>query len=463
MIGNHYLRRLLRNYREVVLDEHKIDEIAEKTATLTPEAVGVKEKDLNKAATRVEEALKELGIDPNHMSGEELMRFLLGLYKNFGAVPNTISAETLEKSAVVLAEELKRLESNHSGYRYGRRNRQFSSIKNFSKLTMAIAMIPVFLSTLVGGKLNAAEIISQMANNPKAVEAVVEKTVLENITSEDSIIRYRKGVKPEKSLMETIKPALEEIKKAGGTSLYEHYNRFLEAGALTPLPQKDTLEPSTRIALRLYKSAKIMYNKFRGKDAVSFDTLLSNEKTEIATQHIVFAAISYNILDQLYYKAHDLSPDQIKQLKQELRAGKYEVKFKNNKIVINTLNDTLDLEFIITLHEIQVMGIDHAHKILANNQYYDILIRNLNTYKSTIAPVERTVLYDIYVVLPVIVQEGTMHPIHEVAFRIRCSLEVYSYVKDASGISLVRPTISMSQFRNKNKRLFGKKKKYEWM
>jgi len=315
----------------------------------------------------------------------------------------------------------------------------------------------------LGSKLNAARVISQMANNPTVVEMAVEKTVLENIMPKDSVIRYRKDVKLEKTLIETLRPALEEIKKAGGNSLYTKYKRFLDTGALMPLPEKDTLDPSTRIAFRLYKSAKIIYNKFRNRDAVSFDKLLSDEKTEIATQHIVFAAISYNILDQLDYKSHDLSPDQVKQLKQELHAGKYEVKIKDNKIVINTLNDTLDIEFIITLHEIQVMGIDHAHKILANNQYYDILIRNLNTYKSTIAPVERTNLYDIYVVLPVIVQEGTMHPIHEVAFRIRCSLEVYSYAKDASGLSLVRPIISMSQLRNKNKRLFGKKKKYEWM
>jgi hypothetical protein len=328
---------------------------------------------------------------------------------------------------------------------------------------MAIAMIPLFLSILVGSKLNAAKVISQMANNPKAVEVAIEKTVLENITPKDSVIRYRKDVKPEKSLVETIKPALEEIKKAGGTSLYEHYNRFLEAGALTPLPQKDTLDPSSRIAFRVYKSAKIIYNRFRDKGAVPFDTLLADEKTEIATQHIVLASISYNILGQLDYKAHELNDNQIKQLKQELRAGRYQVKFKGNKIVINTLNDTIDLEFIITPHEIQVIGLEHAHRILANNQYHNILIRNLTTYKSTIAPVERSDLYDIYVVLPVIVQEGTMHPVHEVAFRIRCSLELYSYVKDTSGLSLVRPIMKMSQLRTKNKKLFSSGKKYEWM
>jgi hypothetical protein len=380
-----------------------------------------------------------------------------------------MSDELLEKSAIALAEELKKIEHNPSVYRhsYSKSNRPFSSIKNFSKLTTAIAMIPTFLSTLLSGKLNAAKVISQMANNPTVVEMAVEKTVLENIMPKDSLIRYRKEVKPEKPLIETIKPALEEIEKAGGSSLYVKYKRFLDAGALTPLSERDTLAPSTRIAFRLYKSAKIIYNKLRSKDAVSLDTLLSDEKTEIATQHIVFAAISFDILTQLDYKAHHLNPDQITQLRQELRDGKYEVKFKNNKVVINTLNDTLDLEFILTPHEIQVMGLAAARNILEQSQYRNILIRNLNTYKSTIAPVERASLYDIYVVLPVVVQEGTMHPVHEVAFRIRCSLEVYSYVQDTSGLSLVRDavraTVGVSQLRNKAKRLFNKKKRYEWM
>jgi hypothetical protein len=179
----------------------------------------------------------------------------------------------------------------------------------------------------------------------------------------------------------------------------------------------------------------------------------------MATQHIVFAAIAYNILDQLDYKGKGLNPDQIKQLIQELHDGKYEVKLKDNKIVIDTKNDTtFDLEFILTLYEIQVMGVQQARSRLQDSEY-----RNLTKYKSTIAPVENAPLYDIYVVLPVLVQEGTMNPVHEVAFRIRCSLELNSYVNAHSQFSHVRPILNRSQVRKKNNRLFGKKKKYEWM
>jgi len=467
MLANLYLRRLVKTYSEAILNDHKIAEMAEKAAKLPLEDIGIKQELLNKAAARVEQALKESSIDPNRMTNEELMLFLLDMFKNLGGVPSTISDELLEKSAIALAKELKKIEYNRSGYRhgYGKSNRPFSSIKSFSKLTTAIAMIPAFLITLLGSKLNAADVISSMANNPTAVEMAIEKTVLENISPKDSVIRYRKYVKPEKSLIETIRPALEEIKKAGGTSLYEKYNRFTDAGALMPLPERDTLNPDTRIAFRLYKSAKIIYNKFRNKGAVSFDTLLSDEKTEIATQHIMFAAILYNILCQLDYEAHGLNPEQIEQLKQELRAGKYEVKFKDagRQIVINTLNDTIDLEFIFIPYEMEVIGLDQTQKILIQSQYYNIAIRNLATYKSAIVPVEGNIPYDIYVILPVVVTEGTMSPIHEVAFKIRCSLEVYSYIKDSSGLSLVRDTVGASRLRNKKTRLFTRKKKYDWM
>jgi len=387
-----------------------------------------------------------------------------------------MGGELLEKSAIALAEELKKIEHNRSVYRhdYGKSNRPFSSIKNFSKLTTAIAMIPTFLITLLGGKLNAAEVISHMANNPTAVEMAIEKTILENITPKDSIIRYRIDVKPEKSLIEKIRPALDEIKKAGGTSLYEKYKRFTDAGALMPLSKKDTLDPDTRIAFRLYKSAQIIYNKFRGKGAVSFDTLLSDEKTEMATQHIVFAAISYNILCQLNYEAHGLTPEQIEQLKQELRSGKYEVKFKNpdrrspeksfrRQMIINTLNDTLDLEFVLILYDIKVVGLDHAQKILSQSQYYDMAIKNIATYKSTIVPSEGNIPYDIYVVLPVVVTEGAMYPIHQVAFRITCSLEVYRYQKDGSIYPIAGHNTEMSRLHAKNTRLFRRKRKYDWM
>ena len=463
MLSNLYIKRLVRTYGTIILDEHQIDKIAKESATLTPEDIGIKQELLNKAAARIEQALRESGIDPNRMTNEELMLFLLDMFKNLGEIPSTISDELLEKSAIALAEELKKIEHNRSGYThgYGRSNRPFSSIKNFSKLTTAITMIPTFLSTLLGGKLNAAKVISQMANNPTVVEMAVEKTVLENIMPKDSLIRYRKEVKPEKSLIETIRPALEEIRKYGGTSLYEKYNHFTDAGALMPLPEKDTLDPETRIAFRLYKSAKIIYNKFRNKDAVPFDTLLySDEKTEIATQYVVFAAMAYNILSKLDYAALGMTPAQINDLIHDLRVGMYDVKFKNDNnttissfsrnILIQMLNS--DIEFEIRLNEMKVLGLGQV-----NNEIREQLMK----YKVAVALVKGTPLYDIYVVLPVLVTHDSMNPVHEVVFRIRCDLSVYG--TQQSSVSQANANTNSSPFRRKRARPFGRKKKYDWM
>ncbi len=463
MMANLYLRRLIRTYSEILLDEHKIAEIAEKAAALTPEEVGIREEDLDKAVTRISEALAELGSDINRMSDEELTLFLLSLFNNFVEASNNMSDEVLQKSVEALVTELNKIEHNRSGYRhsYDRYNRPFSSIKNFSKLTTAIAMIPTFLSILFGGKLSAAKAISRIANDPTAIEMAVEKTILENITSKDSVIRYRKEVKPEKSLIETIKPALEEIKKSAGTSLHEQYSRFLDAGALTPIPQKDTLDTSTRIAFRLYKSAKIIYNQFRNKGAVSFDTLLySDEKTEIATQYIVFAAMAYNILSKLDYATLGMTPAQINDLIHDLRVGMYDIKFKNDNnttissfsrnILIQMLNS--DIEFEIRLNEMEVLGLGQV-----NNEIRERLTKD----KVAITLVKGTPLYDLYVVLPVLVTQNSMSPIHKVAFRIRCDIAVYG-VKPTN-ISQTNPSINSTPLRYKKSRLFRRKKKYDWL
>jgi hypothetical protein len=84
MLSNLYIKRLVRTYSTVTLDEHQIDKIAKESAMLTPEDIGIKQELLNKAAVRVEQALRESGIDPNRMANEELMLFLLDMFKNLG-------------------------------------------------------------------------------------------------------------------------------------------------------------------------------------------------------------------------------------------------------------------------------------------------------------------------------------------------------------------------------------------
>jgi len=461
MLSNRYLRRLVRTYSEVVIDEAKIDEIAEKAATLRPEAVGIRKADLAKVATEVIEAFEKAGIDIDSMPSDVLMSHILNLFENIDGKANIMSDELHENASVALGTELELMNNNRSGYRhgYGKSNRSFSSNDTFNKVMKALAMAGIFWSSLPFAKLNASEAISSAANNPK----VIQETVIKNTTPKDSVIKYRKNIEHDDSNIEKRKPALDKIKGALNPNVFEIYTLFVDAGAVSPLPENDILDAPTRIAYRITKSAQIIYNKYLRSGEVRFDTL-KKEGTEGAARHIVFAAIAYNVLHQIDYRAHELAPAQIKQLMQELYTGKYEVDLKNDDktIVIKTTGD-IDMEFRITTHSIEVVGVADAVRRMENSQYGNIVLANFNAYKCAIVPVKGSI-YDIYVLLPVPIkkQDGTYY-IHEIAFKVGCDLEVYSYMQSSSGLSLIQPTSRVSQLRNRRTQLFRRKKKYDWM
>lgn len=465
MLSNRYLRRLVRTYSEVVIDEAKIDEIAEKAAALRPEAVGIRKADLAKVATEVIEAFEKAGIDIDSMPSDVLMSHILNLFENIDGKANIMSDEVHENASVALGTELELMNNNRSGYRhgYGKSNRSFSSNDTFNKVMKALAMAGIFWSSLPFAKLNASEAISRAANNPAVVERIIEETVIENTTPKDSVIKYRKNIEHHDSIIEKIKPALDKINRAFNPNVSEIYTLFVDAGAVKLLPENDTSDDPTRIAYRITKSAKIIYNKYLRSGEVEFDTL-KKQGYEIEARHIVFAAIAYNVLHQIDYKAYELTPAQIKQLMQELYTGKYEVDLKNDgkTIVINTTGD-IAMGFSITTYSIEVVGVADAVSRMKNSQYRDTVLANFNAYKCAIVPAKGPI-HDIYVLLPVPIkkQDGTYY-IHEIAFKVRCDLEVYPYKQSSSWLSLIQPTSGVSQLRNRRTQLFRRKKKYDWM
>jgi hypothetical protein len=269
---------------------------------------------------------------------------------------------------------------------------------------------------------------------------------------------------PDESIIEKTKPSLKEVKRAFNPNVYKIYTLFANVRSITPLPEKDTIDASTRIAYRITKSAKIIYNKYRTDGEVQFDTLLKREGTEIAARHIVFAAIAYNALLQIDYEAHKLTPNQIKQLWKELHTGEYEVKSKDDRktIVVNTENETLGVEFILTPHSIEVIGLSVAVDRVKNSEYRDIVLKNFETYRCFIVLVKEETLYDIYVALPVPMkkEDGKYH-IHEMAFKIRCNLEVYPYMQNSSGLSDTTYQRGIASSCQKNT-IIQMKKKYDW-
>ena len=458
MLENRYLSRLVKTYSEVILDERKIDEIAEEVATMTPEELGIDEVDLNKAAAVIVKANEKVGIDTDSMSAEELIYEALTLLGRVRGVSNTMDEIENEKAAAIMGIKLENLALHQSRYRkdYNRRNMSFYSKNNLSKVRTALLMGIALLNVKLSGLLNAADVVTYIANNPIAVEKVIRKELdTDTLRKEGVVIKYAQVPSP-------YRPAIDRIKSGLSNKLPEIYSRFREAGALTPLPKNDSLDIKTRLSLRIYMGAKTLYNKFSKRvSPVSFDEILaSDEKTEIATQYVVFAAIAHNVLDRLDYASLGVRNQQINELINDLHAGEYDVKFKNDanvviqsfdrNMVIEMLNS--DIGFEIRLHEIKVLGFGEV-----NSEVRDKLTKD----KVAIALVKGTPLYDIYVVLPVLVTHDSMNPVHEVVFRIRCDLSVYG--TQQSSVSQANANTNLSPFRRKRARPFSRKKKYDWM
>jgi len=454
MLVNRYLRKLIATYSESAIGEHNTDDTVEQAAAV------------------ILQSFKQLGMDIDKMPDEVLMYYILNLYGQLSGASNIINPRKYEKAAVDLAQELKSTELNLKEYRYsyGKHGRSFSSGNIFDKVMKAAAIASMFFESLPFFKLNAAEINSYIAANPKVVVNVMEKSLIEQSLSADNsrregvIIKYT----PEKYIQNIpphAAPAVSIIKSTieskAQTSVRKIYERFREAGALTPLPENSSLDVTTILALRIYWSAQHIYHKFLNKGVISFDKILSTDEiTEIKTQYIVFSAFAYNVLGKLDYASLGMKTEQIKNLINELRAGMYDIKFKDkdNKTIRefspNMLVQMLDsdIEFEIKMHEMEVLGLGQV-----NYEIREQLTKN----KIAIALVEGKPLYDIYVALPTAVTQDAMNPVHEVAFRIRCSLAVNGV--NTINISQVNLNTGSAQFRYKKARLFRRKKKYDWL
>jgi len=471
MLTNKYIKRLFRTYSQAEIDRGSILKAIDKATTMISENLGIKQEDLDDAARALEVAARASNTNLNRMSDKQLMLLVLTTLWRF--VPPEYRTHNIEEhdvAAQALAVELTDDAFMPSAYRnsYNSKNRAFASINTSSRISKSVLLGALYIASSLLGEVKAAELVHNMAANPENTIKIVQQVIKRDIAPEDSILRYRKSITPDNPYMEQIMPALNMIKKYAGPHIDKIYANFVASDALTLLPAQDILDPSTRIALRLYKSAKIMYNELLKKKRMSFDELLSKERTKLAAQHIVFASIAYNVLGQLDYEVHRLSPEQIGKLRQELRAGNYEVELRDQSsfdMVIKKRIDNIYLEFELIPAQIEMMGVDYVESDLKQSEYSNQLLHNFRTYKCAIAPVKGTTLYDIYVVLPVTYVGASINPAHEVVFKIRCSLnvKVHSPAQGSSVSSVAQHANDVSRLRSKSARLFNRKKKYDWM
>ena len=474
MYNNKYIARLVRSYSEA-----RVADIAEEAATLTLEDLGIDEKKLNRSAAIILDRIEESGTDIDNMSDEELIRMNLKIMEEILAkmrksASPALSDKEIEIAAEVLSQELPNEGIEAYRHNHNRDSRSFSLSDSFSRFRKSLLLALAFINVKMGGQVKAAEIETYVENNKPVVEMIVEKVTTEDAIPKDSVVKYREDVKTEKTPLQL---AAEEVKKHASANLSEVYSRFEEAGAFKSETRKDTLDISDKLSRRISRAARLLYREIPRGDQKSLEELLSQSDTTVAaTKYLVFAAMSYNVLSHLRFEDRGLNNDQVKQVKQQLRDGEYEIKFKDNegrtiksfrrKMIVYVSDSTYDIEITLNMHWVQVLGLEEVNSILRQSEFYNILRDNLTKYRSTIVPVKGTPQYDIYVILPVVVKMGTMHPIHEVAFRIRCDLdlEVDNYAVSQSNTgSSVSQNIGVSKLRSNKTRLFRKKRKYDWM
>jgi hypothetical protein len=474
MIDNKYIARLVKSYSEA-----QIAEIAEEAATLNLEDLGIDARELDRDATIILDKIEKSGIDIDSMSDKELMRMNLNMMNNLLAEMRKSSFPALndreiEIAAEVLSQELADEKIEAYRHNHNRDSRSFSFRDSFSRLRKSLYLTFALIIVKTGGQVKASEIGTYIQKNQPVVEMVAKKVATEDAMPKDSVIKYREDVKTEKTPLQL---ATEVIKKHASADLLKIHSRFREAGAFKDLSSKDTLNVSDRLSRIIFKSARILYREIPRGGKKSLEELLSqSDTTEGATKYLVFTAMAYNVLSHLKFEERGLNDSQVQRVRQQLRNGEYEIKFKDDenrtikafrrKMIIYVADSTYDIEITLTMHWVQVLGLEEVDKVLKQSEFYDILRNNLTRYRSTLAPVEGTPQYDIYVFIPVVVKMGTTNPIHEVAFRIRCDLDVevdnYAVSQPNTG-SLASQNIGIQKLRSKKTRLFRKKQKYDWM
>jgi hypothetical protein len=471
MSRNKYIARLVRNYSDTY-----VAEIAEEAATLTPEELGIDEKELDRISAIIFEKMRERGINIDSIEDEKLMQIVLRFWGNIldkmrKSSSSTIDDEDIMLAAELLSQELANVEISMYRSNYSGNNKVFYSEDTFKKFKQAMHLGLAYIIVLIGGKLKASEIKSYIERNQPIVEMVIDKVAAEDTIPRDNVIKYRKDVKTEKTPLEL---ATEEIKHHIRTDLRKVYFVFAKAGAFTPTSKStiDSVDIYDKLSVRMLKAARILYREIPRGEQVPLGELLSqDDTTATATKYLVLAAMSYDIMSQIKYEDRGFSSEQVEKIRHILRNGEYEIKFKDkeNRTVKKftpqmTIYVSDELEIDLAMHWIQVLGLKEVDDILKQSEFYNILRHNLTRYKCAIAPVKGTPLYDIYVVLPVVVKMGTTNPIHEVAFRIRCNLDVETSLQSQPNtVSAVSPNVGLAKILSTKTRLFRKKRKYDWM
>ena len=389
---------------------------------------------LRRAARIFLERYRKLGVYPEDLKDDELIKNITHLlYDVLGLCNTVISKEECEREAAKLAQRIR------SGSTiYSRVQKSFSDVNlgdaalnRIGKILLAVSMgLQPVLAKIKGDK-SLEEILQDIIRNEKKIE-FVEKKVGKRVQTEEQIIYH--------------------IEHTVGSTLFQVYQRF-EEGLSGPIGDKVT---SRTVAALSYFSCKKVYNYMIGnqlKDQyIEIKTMPSNVKnSDLFKKHIknfIITAISHHILAN----AHEALGVSRQQVIDAINKGFFEVTFVDSE---GKVSYSFTENMYITLKDVEGKNVSFRLQLISIS-FAD------RTKKDGSADVDDTKGFtNFYVKLPVGLAPFEMSGMNEPVFKLQVQITpLQGQISNKAQVSLNQGT---SNSYPKNKRLFNKKKKYDWM
>jgi len=434
MTENRYITKLIKAYSDYGRIHRKPRNFSsDDSSELTLDEAKI---ELLRRASRIFlEHYRKIGIYPEELSDDELTKNVAHvLYNVLGLCNTAISKKECEKEAEKLAKQIRsdiniysRLQKSFSGINLGN-----PKLNRIGKILMSVLMPLQPLFAKMKGDKSLEGMLQTIIANHKKIE-IVEKMVGRRVRTENDIII--------------------SIDQSMGNRLRTIYETFHYALGQPPKSELET----TEVAKISYLSSKRVYNYVLSHNQYISIEKLSESNDEKAAEffkedikNFFITAVSHHILANLH-EALGLSREQVIKAIEE---GVFEVQFigKDGRVT-NTFTDKM----YITLRDIKTK--EGTKNVSFSIRLISISLADPNI-KDGSAALEKG-FTNFYVKLPVGLAPNEMSGIHEVVFKIQVQINLIdNQMNTGNQVSNNRGT---SNRYPKNKRLFNKKKKYNWM
>ena len=433
MSGNRYIENIIKTYIGHVHSNRTCRTFSVyNAATSTLEEI---DAELLRLASLVFlERYRKLGVNPSKVPEEKIKNDMMFVLVNvFGLCNSVIKQQECEE---LVDRAIKFIKTD--SINYSRVQKSFSDINlgdavlnRIGKILMPVLMGIQPVHAKIKGHKSVNEMLQDIIANEKKIESV-EKKVGKRVENEEQIIDH--------------------IEHTVGSTLFQVYQRF-EEGLSGPTDDKVT--PRT-VAQLSYLSSKKVYNymieNHLKKQYIEIKTMPSNVKnSNLFKKHIknfIITAISHHILAN----AHEALGVSRQQVVDAINQVSFEVMFVDDA---GNRSYSFTEDMYITLRDVGGKDISFHLKLISIN-FAD------RAKKDGSADVDREKGFtNFYVKIPVGLAPFEMSGINEPVFKLQVQITpLKSQINNKAQVSLNQGT---SNRYPKNKRLFNKKKKYDWM